>query len=209
MCVLAAVACGGCARPNAPAMAPRVTREITPVAPGMARVVFVRPATACDTSDHAVVVDESGKFVANLTGGTAFAADVAPGRHAFFLWPGIDMRTDKVDNFRPVSVIELQPASETSSVVRIDVATPVEGRGHCYQQSVFFFEKPAKELDADSLKGSRLVESDQQAGDAYLRERKELSGAYFEMAHGVLVAQRHRRAEANARTERLKKAGMN
>ena len=190
-------------------MAPSANREIAPVAPGMARVVFVRPATACDTSDHAVVVDESGKFIANLTGGTAFAADVAPGRHAFFLWPGIDMRTDKVDNFRPVSVIELQQEPETSSVVRIDVVTPVEGRGHCYQQSVFFFEKPVKELDSDALSGTRLVDSDQQAGDAYLRERKELSAAYFEMAHGSLVAQRKSRAEAARRTERLKKAGLN
>src|SRR3954468_11860456 len=100
---LAALACGGCSRPNAPAMAPLANREMGPIAPGMARIVFVRPATACDTSDHAVVVDESGKFIANLTGGTAFSADVAPGPHAFFVWPGVDMRTEKVENFRPVS----------------------------------------------------------------------------------------------------------
>ena len=120
----------------------------------------------------------------------------------------MDLRSEKVDNFRPISVLDLQQEPETSAVVRIDVVRPDGGRGHCYQQSVFYFERPPKDLEADSLSGVRMVDSDQAAGAAYLRERKELSAAYFEMARGVLVGQRSRNAEAARRADRLKKAGL-
>ncbi len=193
----------------APAMAPRANGKLGPVTPGMARVVFVRPASACDTSDHAVVVDENGKFIANLSGGTAFAADVAPGRHAFFLWPGMDLRSEKVAGFRPVSVFDLQLQSEASSVVKIDVAAPTEGRGRCYSQSVFVWEREQATLDEGALSELRFMDADPRAGDAYLHERKELSAAYFEMAHDVLVAHRNREAQMADRNDRLKKAGLN
>jgi len=192
---LLALGVSGCGRPNAPAMSPRIDQKVSPPASGMAQVIFVRPATGCDTYDHAVVVDEEGKFVANLVGGTANAVQVGAGQHAFFVWPGMDLRRQGAPkNYRLVSVLDRRWEADTSSVVLLNVPTPWQGRGQCFRYNVFDFQTPPANLGAESLEAVRLVDSDVAAGEAYLRERNELSTAYFEMAREVLELKRKKRA---------------
>jgi hypothetical protein len=67
-----------------PAM--RLAATVPGRAPGLATVVFVRPARASDRDDYLVLIDEDSHFVGNLAPGTRLAVDVPPGPNVFYAW---------------------------------------------------------------------------------------------------------------------------
>ena len=198
----------GCGAGVAPAMKATAEPHFADKAPGKARVVFARPSGGCDTFDHAVIVDESGAFVGALAPDTEFAVDVAAGRRAFFVWPGMDLRSEKTPSFQPVGVIDLELREDATRSVDVAVVTPHGGRGHCYRYAVFGFEKSATAADVAPRAGLRVVEPDIAAGQAYLRQKKEVSGAYFLMARDILAQRHAARALASDRSEQLDAAGL-
>jgi hypothetical protein len=199
----------GCSTPAAPAMAPAPdgTVAATAARPGTTRVVFVRPATACDTADHAIVVDEGGTFVGALLPGTAVATDVAPGRHAFLVWPGMDLRNERTPPYRPVGVLDETWGADQTRVVRVDVATPPEGRGHCYRYNVFHFDAPQGDV-SQATADLRLLVADVNAGQAFLRGQGELTAAYFTMGLDKLDKRRAAEGHATLRARQVQEAGL-
>src|SRR5687767_2805099 len=91
-----AAACAGA--PAAPHMRPPPA-ALAAMEQGRAMVVFVRPASSCDTFDHAVIVHGAeGRFVGTSAPRTHFAVSVPPGRHVFMAWPGMDLTTAPRDD---------------------------------------------------------------------------------------------------------------
>jgi len=197
------LAVSGCAQAPAPAMSPRADGKFAEHAPGTARFVFTRHASGCDTSDHAVVVDESGAFVGALRPDTAFAMDVPPGRHAFFVWPGMDLRNAGRPDFRPVAAIEAEVAADESRVINVLVFEPPQGRGRCFREAHFYFEKRPNDVAAETA-NLRIVEADRASGQGYLREHRELSSAYFTMGQDRLARRRAAQEDAARRAEQAK-----
>jgi len=165
----------------------------------MAQVVFARPSTTCDTSDpvtdHAVVVDEEGKFVANLIGGTANAVEVSPGPHAFFVWSQMtshipDFHQNQRKRYQPVSVLDRRWEAGTSSLVTVNVLRPDGASDKCFAYNVFYFGTSNERASLDSLGTIRLVDSDAQAGATYLRTHGEVSAVYLKMAREFLSEDR-------------------
>jgi hypothetical protein len=80
-------------------------------------VVFVRARTACDTSDHITVIDDGGRFVANLTPGTRSAARLQPGTHVFYAWENRDLRWESHPEWNPVGAVRVVvPEGDTKFV---------------------------------------------------------------------------------------------
>ena len=200
----------GCTARQTPAMAPRAEQHLPAIAPRAAQVVFRRASSPCDSSDHAIVVDETGQFLGTLAPDTAFAVNTTPGRHAYSVWPGMDLRQEKDPSFRPVGVLEASLKPNEHRAVDVAVVLPREGRGHCQSYAVFYFEKTngSSSLEGESMGSVRIMQPDAVAGQAYLREKKELSAAYFNMAHDILDTRRAAKTEADRRTQRLRDANL-
>jgi hypothetical protein len=52
----------------------------------LARVVFLWPPTSCDAAGHYTIVDDTGRFLGNITSGTRVSVDVSQGSHTFLAW---------------------------------------------------------------------------------------------------------------------------
>lgn len=194
----------GCAA-SAPGMHARADAKVPAQPGGAARVTFARAGSGCDTFDSAIVTDEAGHFVGALAPNTEFVADVPEGRRAFFLWPTLDLRSEKTANFEPVDVVDLDLHAGQSQTVNVQLVVPHEGRGHCYRYAVFYFAKPT--ADASDA-GFRIVESDPAAGQAFLSERKDVSGAYYLMDKERLAKRRANERLITRRREELRAAGF-
>ena len=115
---LLAASLGGCNHPLPPAMT--LSTAIAAPAPGSASVIFARPKTSCDTTGYTVVVDEQGRFVANVAPGTQVAASVTPGTHAFFGWSNVDQRIGSNPAFNPVAATRVEASPSEPSYVLDD-----------------------------------------------------------------------------------------
>lgn len=151
----------------------------TPRQEGKGTILFVRPASACDTSDHARVVDEEGRFVATLAPATSFVAVVEPGRHVYYVWPGMDVR-DIHPNGQAVDVISVNaPADETKYV---GVRTAQFEKLKCPKYAVFRFAKPSKAQAEEWLAEAQELVPDPDEGKALLDHDGEATRGYLEMA---------------------------
>ncbi len=149
---------------------------------GPGTIVFVRPPSACDTSDHARIVDGDGRFVGVLGSGTFFAAPSAPGEQDFYVWPGLDLRLDLDPEFHPVDVIRIRAHEGRTTYVGVRVREYQKLR--CSKYAVFHFTRPnddeagewlqtARELVPDGVEGSGLLERDGDVTRAYLEMARE------------------------------------
>jgi hypothetical protein len=185
-------------------MAPAPSACGTAASPGAAKIIVVRPVTACDTADHAVLVDEAGGFVGTLAPGTALALDVPPGRHAFFVWPGMDLRSEREPVYQPIGVLDATWAAGQTRFVRVDVVRPREGRGHCYHYAVFQF---ARAEPSETLEGQQCLVPDAAAGQALLRSKRDVTATYFTLARDDLDRRRAAADHAALRATQLQEAG--
>lgn len=119
---LLAASLGGCNHPLPPAMT--LSTAIAAPAPGSASVIFARPKTSCDTTGYTVVVDEQGRFVANVAPGTQVAASVTPGTHAFFGWSNVDQRIGSNPAFNPVAATRVEASPSEPSYVLLTISKP-------------------------------------------------------------------------------------
>jgi len=165
-----------CAVPPAPAM-----NAATPAAPpsGKAVVVFVRPASACDTSDHARVVDEHGAFAGALGPDTSFTLAVEPGAHHFFVWPGLDLTTPLVPQYAPVDAVRVDvEAGETTFVA----VRPVKSRSlSCGRNAIYAFERPDAARADEWIARAKPLAPDREAG-ALLLARDPATTQYLALA---------------------------
>jgi hypothetical protein len=172
-----------CAKPPVPAM----HAGAVPPTPGWPTVVFVRPPSACDTGDHARIVDEEGRFVGVLGSGTSFSLPVAPGQHTFFVWPGMDLR-DLYPGPHPVDVVTIaaeDPARPTVLAVKI----PHEAKLLCKKYAVYAFVRPAPDEAAQWLEDATELTPDPVAGRTLL-EQDTGTREYLERARAKQAARR-------------------
>ena len=86
-----------CASADPPAVRSAKSAESqsnSPPAAGMARVVFVRPESSCDTGTYPIIVDENGHFVAQIAQNSQVTIELPAGEHTVFAWPSVDPRND-------------------------------------------------------------------------------------------------------------------
>ena len=176
--LLLSVAAAACAPRPLPAMAPVAALERAPAADAL--VVFVRPKSACDTGDHAVVVDARGAFLGNAAPRTQFAVVVPPGEHTFFVWPSLDLRNGKAPGWDPVGAIKVRVAA--GEVHRIGVLVPAAEKLRCGRNATFYltrrFEegevdawlRDAQPMAADRATGQRLLDDDAQVVRAHVKQ---------------------------------------
>jgi hypothetical protein len=142
-------------------------------------IVFVRPPSACDTSDHARVVDSEGRFVGALGPGTWFTAPNLPGEQVFYVWPGMDLRLDMHPEFHPVDVIRIR--SDADKPIYVGVRVREMQKLHCWKYAVFHFTRPAEEEVSQWLQNARELSPDRAEGDALLNRDAEVTQAYLGM----------------------------
>ena len=181
---MAGLATTSCAPALAPAMTAAPAVERAPE--GAALVVFVRPGSACDTADHAVIVDEQGAFVGNAAPRSQFAAVVTPGEHVFFAWPSLDLRSQKT-GWDPVGVIRMKVAP--GDVVRIGVQVPEFSKLHCNRYATFIFTTRFAEGELDAwLADARPMVADKGAGQRALDAEPEVVQAHLQEGRRRLAA---------------------
>jgi hypothetical protein len=175
-CALAVLA-AGCAPAEIPAMHPG-----TGPAPGPSRgrIVFVRPASPCDTTDHARIVDDEGHFVGFLGSGSWFSLPVAPGERTFAVWPGLDLRSNLRPEFAPIDVVSV--SVEAGETVHLGVRLRNEQSHHCAKYAIFRFARPEPGEIEDWMHVTRELVPDAAEGQASLDRDAELTHAYLEMA---------------------------
>jgi hypothetical protein len=189
------VVLSACGSTLPPAMTPATGAPLTPDAT-QGSVVLVRPRSGCDTSDHTVVADEHGRFVANVAPGTHVAMTLAPGSYVFYAWSSRDVRFDKEPNFNPVSATRVQAAAGQTKVVALHVLTR-EGAtsNRCYPYAPVALRHVAPAAAEGELAGTQRLVADLAAGQAELDKDparlKEL------MAFGERRMQRNEDAREN------------
>jgi hypothetical protein len=108
-------------------------------------LVFLRPRSACDTGDYTVVVDDAGKFVANVAPGARVGVALPPGPHVLYAWSSRDVRYDKEPTFNPVSATRVQAAEGAARYLELRVLVRSDAnKNRCYPYApVAFHHVPA------------------------------------------------------------------
>ncbi len=192
--VLAPFALTACGASVPPAMAP-AAGAATPPDSAQSTIVFVRRASGCDTGDYTVVVDEHGRFVANVAPGTQVAVMTAPGSNVFYGWSSRNVRFEKEANFNPVAATRIQTTGLQTKVVALRVILRESASNRCYPYApVAMRQVPAGESDAELAGTERLV-ADQAAGQAELDKDPALLKAH--LAFGARRVQTNEEAREN------------
>jgi hypothetical protein len=198
----------GCLSPSTPpAMTPVASAQPTPDA-GV--VVFVRPTDPCDGSDFTTVVDERGRFVANVAPGTSAAVPALPGRRVFYAWSSFDYRDEAHPEFNPVSAarvgvspgetsyVGLLVRQRNSSVTRcghwilVDLL-PVGPRSPMWSDLQGWLASTKLHV-ADAAQGQAALDRN----PAMLASEIELGQAKMRIIDAALLAARRREAERSA-----------
>jgi hypothetical protein len=141
----------------------------SPPAAGMARVVFVRPESSCDTGTYPIIVDENGHFVAQIAQNSRAFVDFTAGAHTLYAWPSIDPRSDENNpDTDPVAVERVRLAPGTTRYIEIRI--PRRSTMRCPRFTFFALEKMDDD-DEDlqvSLKETRPITADRAAGETAL-----------------------------------------
>lgn len=187
-----AVLIAACGRDVPPAMSPAAALP-SPGA-GQASVVFVRPSTACDTSEYSIVVDEGGHFVGNVAPGTQTAVPVTPGVHVYYSWSNVDLRSEKDPAFNPVAATRVNAlASETQYVALVVQMRGDSGVTRCNSRSFVSMQRVAPHQEAwedlqESLHGAQPLVPDQGAGQLALNTNPALLQTHLELGQSKLRA---------------------
>jgi hypothetical protein len=188
----AAAALVGCAD----AIPPGTTPAASPVAPGGgdALVTFVRPESSCDTGEWAIVVDERGHFVANVSTQTQVSYVTTPGEHIFYAWSNDDVDVDINPNYNAVAAVRLNLVAGQSHYVAVEVTSPcsvrsnfelhaVAGKGAGWEDLEKWLTK-AKPMTCDRAVGQSLLELHPRHLQRHLRlGHRKL--ALLEVTHGI------------------------
>ncbi len=168
-----------CSPPAVPAMHPPL-QPGDPIAPPPHTIVFVRPPSPCDTSDHARVVDADGRFLGALGSGTWFAAPRPPGEQVYYVWPGLDLRLEMQPELQPVDVIHVTAGEGKTTYVGVRVFE--HEKLECGKYAVFRFTRPHADDAERWRKDGRELVTDHAEGDALLARDADVTRAYMEMA---------------------------
>jgi hypothetical protein len=154
------------------ALPPATTLSSAPVAAaaGESLVTFVRPESACDTGEYAVVVDARGHFVGNIAAGTQVSFATAPGTHAFYAWSNTDLHIDKDPSFNPVSAIRLDALPVGATYVLVDIPAPCSPRATFELRHVGAAEVAGPDF-TDLVAKARTVSVDRAAGQVALESQ--------------------------------------
>lgn len=175
MCVLVAA----CAKPVVPAM-----HGGEGLAPPPGTIVFVRPPSPCDTTDHARIVDAEGHFIGALGSGTWFSVANVPGEQTFYVWPGLDLRLQKYPEFQPVGAIKVRAGEDRVTYVGVRVSERHERQ--CWKYAVFHFTRPDAAEAEHWMGAAHELVPDRAEGDALLARDADVSRAYMEMSRARL-----------------------
>ncbi len=178
------------------AVVPAMNKAEGPPASGgaeLATVVFVRPDSACDTSDYPTIFDEGEHFVGNAAPSSSFAVHVPPGDHLFVAMPNVDQRLDKYPDFKPVGVVRVNVRA--GEVATVAVTIPGGARLRCPKHVWFVLDRRAPSDDEVRhwLSTSQRFEPDAARGEADLQAKRAMADAYFAMAKEKLTARDARR----------------
>jgi len=169
----------------------------TAAGPGEVLVTFVRPESSCDTGEYAVVVDEHGRFVANVVAGTNVSYSTTPGPHAFYAWSNVDLHIDKEQSFNPVAAVRVNVEGTEPQYVALEVATPCGARANFDLHQVKRTSAAWAEVQG-WLASTTPVTVDRKAGQALLEARP----AHLRNALEFGMAKLRRSHEADARRAR-------
>ena len=122
----------------ADAIPPGTTPVAAPPSPGPtdALITFVRPVSVCDTGEWAVVVDDRGRFVGNVSTDTQISYATTPGDHVFYAWSNDDVDVDINPNFNPIAAVRLRAVAGQSHYVSVEVTSPCSVRSYFEMHAV-------------------------------------------------------------------------
>jgi hypothetical protein len=173
----------GCERGVPPAMSKAPSLDAP--AAGDATVVFARVRNACDTSDHTVIVDDAGHFVANVMPGSRVSAAVAPGTHVFYAWSSRDVRSEKEPMFNPVSAIRVYATEEAPVYVALIVPFRHGSVTRCMGYGLV---ELALASPSDELRDTQPLVADRGVGQAALDAAPAHLEAHLELGRAKLAA---------------------
>jgi hypothetical protein len=149
-----------------------VLASAPPAAPGPseASVTFVRPESACDTGEYTVIVDDHGRFAADVAAGTQVTVPVVPGAHAFYAWSHVDVHVNIERAYNPVAATRVNAVAGRATYVSLEVESPCRSNRATFEMHQFAAAAAAdKELE-HWLGNTRAVTVDRAAGQARLEE---------------------------------------
>jgi hypothetical protein len=189
----------GCGREIPPAMT--LATSATPVDPGAATVVFVRPLSPCDTSDYSIVADEAGHFVGNVAPGTQLAVPVSPGPHVYYAWSNRDLRVAREPNFNPVGAARVNARASEARYVALVVRTREASTSRCWRWAIVDLRSvPRDGPFADEVlswtRSTKLLTADQASGQATLDADPLLLQSNLELGSRKMTSARPRRRTA-------------
>jgi hypothetical protein len=164
-----------CAQPEVPAM---YAGDAATPPPGT--IVFVRPPSPCDTTDHARIVAADGRFVGALGPGTWFAVQNYTGDQIFYVWPGLDLRLELHPEFQPVDVVHVRAGERKTTYIGVRVHEHLKLK--CWKYATFRFTRPAPQDAERWMHDGRELVADRAEGQAVLVRDADVTRAYLQMA---------------------------
>ncbi len=180
------------------ALPPGTTPAASPAAPGSgdALVNFVRPSSSCDTGEYAIVVDERGRFVANVPTNSQASVRVNPGPHLFFAWSNDDVQVEINRNVNPVAAVSVDAVAGQSHYVAVEVATPCSVRSTFELRAVAGTGGAWADLEGWLAKAQPMT-TDRAAGQARLDEEPVHLRRHMELGREKLVRLERNHAAAD------------
>lgn len=146
-----------------------------PLAAGMARVVLLRPDSACDSSVYPVVVDENGHFVAEMAQNSRMTIDMPAGDHMLVAWPSVDARVEKYPDVDPVGAARLHLKEGETRYIEAFIPTHTTARRGgitCWHITTFALRRLRTDDSdlADWLATTRPITMDRATGEAEIAQ---------------------------------------
>jgi hypothetical protein len=186
--LLTCLALAGCSVPRIPAMHRRTAGRDRQAPAKRASSSFGLPSS-CDTSDYPTIVDENGRFVGNAGSNTSFVVRVMSGRHTFYAWPNIDVRTARVPNYDPVGALAVDATAGGVSRVAIVIPKGRSLRCEATFELVAGGESDGARAEFEAwTRDAMLVEPDIEAGVDDLRRNASVVCAHLEAGRRRLRA---------------------
>jgi hypothetical protein len=183
-----------CERGIPPAMSPVAVLYAPP--PGKAEIVLIRPRSACDTSDYTVVVDDTGRFVANVAPGAKVSVHVAPGPSVLYAWSSRDVRSEKEPAFNPVAAIRVQAREDEAQYVKMWVPIMTATVTRCTRYDLVEMRHASRNEDFDEC---QPMQADSIAGQAELDATPHRVRAYLDLGRARLAMDDAARVHAHRR----------